>query len=375
MTSSPSFRWPKFYMEFADRLLEHKDNRESLVAKVRQVCNDLGHHYLDNSATARQNTGLPDICPFTTMGTFNRGISLDNRRRIATDIGQFLGVTADVPNSLDGIPTLNNLNSVVFWDLRYIDPLWRVFEDAIRFADSDNEDNQQAFLKSYDQILKTRGVGRKLTIGLFWARPSKFLTLDSSSEGYISSILGVKLPSRMPPPGREYLRLRDQLRQRFRDSAFPVHSFEELSLEAYESATTGSRSQVWLVRAGRNGEFEDAALQEGQAIVDFGVPDLTDAETRDAVRDRVQLADPNASPYRVGNITGQLVSFLLDMEEGDVVVLPLKTRKGLVALGRVAGPYVYRGTIGADYHTRRVNWIREGVPTSEFGALWPGIAW
>ena len=99
MASDRNFSWAKFYTEFADRLLEHKSDRRELVAKVRDVCNSLGHSYLDNVATANPNTGLPDICPFTTMGTFNRSISTTNRRVIASELALFLGVTEPVPDT------------------------------------------------------------------------------------------------------------------------------------------------------------------------------------------------------------------------------------------------------------------------------------
>ena len=89
MTADSRFGWAEFYMEFADRLLDHKADRGKLVAEVREVCTSLGYHYLDNSGTADAATGLPDICPFTTMGTFNRGISIANRKTIATEIGRF----------------------------------------------------------------------------------------------------------------------------------------------------------------------------------------------------------------------------------------------------------------------------------------------
>ena len=92
MASERNLNWVKFYMEFADRLLEHKSDRRKLVAKVRDVCNNLDHNYLDRSGTADPNEGLLDICPFTTIGTFNRSISVDNRKRIASELALFLGV-------------------------------------------------------------------------------------------------------------------------------------------------------------------------------------------------------------------------------------------------------------------------------------------
>ena len=367
MTTDSRFGWTDFYMEFADRLLAHKDDRSELVAKVRQVCNDLGHSYLDNSGTAQEGTGLPDICPFTTIGTFNRGISDTNKKKIAEELGRFLGVNEPAPSSFDGIPTLNNQNSVVFWNLRDVEPLWRVLEDAIRFADSGDEHAGRSFLESYDRIVNARGVGAKLTIGLFWIRPNSYPTLDSKSEDYIASSLGVTLPKQVPPQGREYLELAYNLRERFFDADSPVRSFQELSLAADKMFDAPASSSVWLVRAGSEGELEDAALAQGLAIVDWGVGDLTTATDRDAVRERVKQADPEARPGWIRNVMGQLTSFLLEMREGDVVVLPLKKESGIVAIGRITGDYAYQVVDGDHYHTRPVDWVRTDVLQAKFG--------
>ena len=91
MTTNPDdrFGWTRFYMEFANKLLEHRDDRSLLVAKVREVCNNRGYRYLDNSGTAEEDAGLTDICPFTVMGSFNRGISDTNRNGIAAELGEF----------------------------------------------------------------------------------------------------------------------------------------------------------------------------------------------------------------------------------------------------------------------------------------------
>ena len=367
MASERNLNWAKFYMEFADRLLEHRSDRRKLVAKVRDVCNNLGFNYLDRSGTADPNEGLLDICPFTIIGTFNRDITDDNRKIVASEIASFLGVNEPVPESFDGIPTLNNQNSVVFWDSSDIDSLWQVFQDGIALADADNEASRQSFLGSYDRVFQARGLGRKLTIGLFWARPGRFSPLDNSSESYISDNLGLLLSGSMPISGSEYLELVDQLQQRFSEADSPVRSFQELSLAAYDNSANGGTSAVWLVRAGQNGEYEDAALQHGLAIVDWGAPDVTDAPSRDAIKELVRSADPDATESRIGSIASQLHSFRSEMQEGDVVVLPLKTQRPQVALGRITGSYKYGEIEGSWYHTRSVGWICRDVRPSDFG--------
>lgn len=179
----------------------------------------------------------------------------------------------------------------------------------------------------------------------------------------------MRLPCEIPPPGREYLALVENLKERFTEAAGPVHSFQELSLAANKATTNGSTSQVWLIRAGSNGEDDDANLNHGLATLGWGeVPDLTGAVDKDAVRGRVRQGYPDASNQKVANATGQISRYVLDICEGDIVVLPLKTRPGLVALGHITGPYVYREVDGVQRHTRTVDWIRTDVPRSDFGA-------
>ena len=57
---------------------------------------------------------LRDICPFTTIGLFNRGITDAKRRAIAGMLAEFLGVEESVPRTFGGIPVLNNMNAWFF---------------------------------------------------------------------------------------------------------------------------------------------------------------------------------------------------------------------------------------------------------------------
>ncbi len=244
MTQSQNFGWTRFYEEFAYRLLDHKDDRTKLVAVVREVCSRVGYSNYENIKNSDGTTGLRDICPFTTMGAFNRGhgIKGEKRQAVALQLGHYLGVTEPAPDSFEGIPTLLHMTAVVFWDINEVDLLWHVFENAIRLADH-GERAWQPFVESYDRAIQTAGVGINLTMGLFWARPRSFLPLDSNSRHYIGTGLGVTLPNQMPPPGRQYLELADFLKYRFDDAAFPVHSFQELSLAAYESPSPESGAE------------------------------------------------------------------------------------------------------------------------------------
>ncbi len=368
------FGWTDFYMEFADKLLAHRGDRMPLVEAVHQT---FAHPDLRFPLTDQFQNGfegpLQDICPFTIMGTFNRGVADTNRRTIAAKLGKFLGVNEPVPSSFDGIPILNNQRSWFFgWardrDDDDIESLWEVFENAIRLVDSDDGRARQLFVGSYNQALSVKGVRRNLTMGLFWIRPRNYPTVDGKSETYITDRLGIAIP-RIPPRGHEYLELADKLKERFNEANSAVHSFQELSLAAYDEPTTDNPvSPVWLVRAGDKGQDDDADLDNGIKTLGWEeVPDLTGAVHKDAVRERVQQGYPNTSNQQIGSRTAKIFSFVQDIQEGDIVVLPLKTRPGEVALGRITGPYTYQEVEGIQRHTRPVNWIRTNVHRSDFG--------
>lgn len=60
-----------------------------------------GLGYLTEDKYVDGTTGfVRDICPFTTMGMINRGITNENRKIIAAELAKFLGVTIPVPDSL-----------------------------------------------------------------------------------------------------------------------------------------------------------------------------------------------------------------------------------------------------------------------------------
>ena len=236
------FAWTGFYAEFADRLLAYRHDRGPLVAAIQDMANrsDVPMQITDRYADGGSGP-LRDICPFTTIGLFNRGITDANRRAIAGMLAEFLGVEESVPGTFGGIPVLNNMNA---WFFQYeverpaghIDALWRVFAEAMQFADAGDHEYRSDFVASYADAINRHSVGPRLATGLYWIRAWDYLTLDSRSVQYMRQELKVPTPS-----GRlnaeEYLALRETLGERFEDMDFPVHSFPELSLAAWESQT------------------------------------------------------------------------------------------------------------------------------------------
>ena len=276
--TDPRFAWTKFYSEFADRLLVHRDDRRPLVTAIQEVSSGLGRPIPLQDRFPNGTSGpLEDICPFTTLGLFNRGITDENRRRIASGLADFLGVTEPVPDSFEGIPTLNNLNA---WFFPYasertgdhMDALWRVFADALGYADSGDEADRARFVESFNDAITRHSVGPRLATGLYWIRPWFFLTLDGRTVGFLRDRLGVEVPKGRPD-AETYLALHDQLEARFIEGEQPVHSLPELSAAAY--APSNGASEVIEESDDDGGDEEDGQPEpEPEPVIPYSVDNI-----------------------------------------------------------------------------------------------------
>lgn len=131
---------------------------------------------------------------------------------------------------------------------------------------------------------------------------------------------------------------------------------------------------VWIVRAGREGEAEDFALKNGIAVIGWGhaVGDLTNVHSREKLRELMQEHyQATRTGRQIGSRVGKIWAFRHDIEPGDFIVLPLKSRKGHpIAIGTCRGAYRYEPTNSEDTrHTRPVEWIREDIPRQAFEDL------
>lgn len=256
------FLWTRFYEATADKLLLFRDKRDELIKGIHSIASKVeGLSNLQDQFQDGTEGPLKDICPFTAMGIFNRGITDVNRKNIAAEFANLLGIEEVVPDSFEGIPILNNQRSWFFgFDKKRksddIDALWEIFARAITFSDSDDSDVRAGFISAYDSAIERFGVGWNLTMGLYWVRPWNFPTLDGQSQKYISKKLNIKIGLN-GPKGRcnanDYLAVLDTLETRFQEEAYPVHSFPELSLAA------------WLFKDGGTSEHPNATDTDVQS--------------------------------------------------------------------------------------------------------------
>jgi 5-methylcytosine-specific restriction protein B len=257
------FAWTRFYEAIADALLKHRHDRTELVRKVHAMgLGTPGAAYFTDLLADGSREPLRDICPFTVMGTFNRAMTIANRRVVATELARTLDVVEPVPSAFDGVPRVNNQAS---WFFSYaerraptdIETLWAVFDAAHEHRAAPTSQTRADFVDAYDAAVQVRGTRWNLSVGLFWSNPWTFVTLDGTSREFIESHLRITVPHAQrqnPPSGEQYMQLVEALQDSFADGGADVASFPELSLAAWEALDRG--------RASRDDRDEDEVADE-----------------------------------------------------------------------------------------------------------------
>ncbi len=132
------FTWMPFYEELADRLLPWRNRQTELIqmlGKLRAQSNPVPE--LKDIDPDGKEIQLAEIDPFTIFALFNRGMTDENRRKLAAAVGQEMGVGATPPTDLAGIPVVHNQKTWFFQYARDRSPndipsLWTLFERALR---------------------------------------------------------------------------------------------------------------------------------------------------------------------------------------------------------------------------------------------------
>ena len=150
-------------------------------------------------------------------------------------------------------------------------------------------------------------VGRKLSMGLYWIRAWTYPTLDGPSTRYIREKLKEAIPADYRPNAEEYMELREKLLERFHDDNCPVHSFPELSWQAYELA---------------HGTDKDEQSNSGHLTID-----RVDSDGLGHVTDERELGPL----YTIDNIVNE--GCFLELSKLEMALGRLEQRKNLIFQG------------------------------------------
>lgn len=254
------FTWIPFYEEFAEKLLDYRNDRASLLKLIYNHRDDLYATYLHDQE------GTDDLCvdidPFTTFGLFNRGIRKENRIHSTQIFKSLFQMDSDIPQDFAGIPILNNQKSHFFGFRRHrksndIENLWNLFTKVMRGED---------FEEAYNQVITQFVINVNITMALFWLRPNSFLALDRTNRRYLKEQYGIELPKKAPQY-KEYMKLLDKIKSMMTANVIKENTFYELSDNAntYEKPNSDEVDGSWY-------DYIVQTLRQRKNIVLCGAP-------------------------------------------------------------------------------------------------------
>lgn len=171
--------WPPFFRDLARKLLAYQQRQPELIQVLRDAGISINHD---------EGEPLRVIDPFTFFSLILKHTSDAKALPLFARVGTALGVQAAVPTDLNGVPWSNPMNA---WFFAYrsqrkdsdIPTLWELAQQAMA-----GELDAQTF----ESALKIRKVALpKLTQGLFWLNPNKFLALNGVNVPYLQ-LKGIK---------------------------------------------------------------------------------------------------------------------------------------------------------------------------------------
>lgn len=129
--------------------------------------------------------------------------------------------------------------------------------------------------------------------------------------------------------------------------------------------------RAWMVRAGSDGQREQQALSDGVLLPGWTTvtEDLSSCDSHDDLRSLVRSVHGDEKSERtLGSWAGQMWRFVNVMEDGDIVVMPMKHEWGKIAVGRIDGPYRFDAEAPpGSQHQRPVKWAADLIQKDSLG--------
>lgn len=393
MDTINQFDWVDFYKEFANTLLQYKNNREILIEKVKKI-----YDLTDiDIPTLERNKQLVDIDPFTIFGLFNKSsMTVDNRNKIISTVANLFDIKAPIPTSFDGIPLLNNQNATYYYfiDKREnddIDTLWELYKSALIYANDSSSKNTSTLSRYFDLAINKKGNGNsKITMGLYWIAPTHFLNLDQRNTWYIyeSGKMPTDLVDSLPIvedkiSASKYFEIVDKLKAFLDSNQSIFKNFIELSFEAWryseevnrlkraEKKQSKARAKgaaladddietihYWIYSPGKGAKIWDECYDNNIMAIGWdAIGDLRAYNSKDEIKQVMnKYYDPSRSYIHSACATWE---FANEMKPGDIVF----AKNGMhliIGRGVVKSDYIYDSQRKEFRNIRKVEWTDRG---------------
>lgn len=384
--SDNKLEWISFYEEFADKLLEYKDNRKTILDKIQKVFSDNNMNLSKLDDDGKGNAIIPDeIDPFTVYGFFNKQLTDENRIKIISGFKKEFSVNSPIPTNFDSIPVLNNFASIFYTfgserGEKDIDKLWNFFESAIELSRKNNEFNKKKFIEDYNTVLMLKRIRWNITMALYWIRPSCFINLDAVNRKFLADfnnsskeISDLIKSFKEPPKGDEYLNLCEKCNFLVKNKDYKFDNFSQLSKEAYNSKEKIQKEdkskkegigdndvkskKYWVCSPGEKAKMWDEFYRDGIIAIGWEIDDLNNFNSKTEIVEVLQEYYGDEGKHT--NDALCLWQFSKEIQVGDVIFA--KTGMDtIVGMGIVQALYEFRDTL-AFPHVIKVNWCKRGI--------------
>ena len=253
-----SYTWIPFYKEFAEKLLQYKNDRSQLIEWIKtdltKVKGKGGHSLIQSLINNDDFRKRKDIDPFTIFEIFNREYT-DGEYKLKELLWLFhdyFNLSSEVPSDFEGC-SLIKYNSAYATYLKNesisVDFLWGLFEKLLLDEDIAYE---------FDFLLSNGILINKLSGSLYWIAPDKYLPLNESNI----KLLQMNKISLERNSFDAYKSLMEQVQILLSNEYTPFKSLAELTTSAIVLEGT---ERIWMWR-GDNNTFNSNFLEFGSEM-------------------------------------------------------------------------------------------------------------
>lgn len=361
------FTWVPIFNNIAKKLEEFRYDRQSLLNIMYEILEELNlfNDEADKNCNFDKYQGIrckyDDFDPFSFMNRLAL-YNFDNRKKFIQKFQEKTGMTVEIPEDFDGVPSVNPQLScmIVFKDDRKetdVDDFWNLFEAALKYPSEPNYKNN--FIKYYDACINKPNCRFNLSSCFFRMNGNFYISLDSINRNYIKSTFGIDIKN--CPSGEEYLNLLDKIKHLV-DEDERFESFIDFSYKAWLSSqnkkdNSSSVNKVWLYSPGENAMYWEECIKNKAIYI--GWDELgnlkqytTDEQIYEAIKNKYNEENPKMSKCACSDFANVI-------KPGDIIIAK-KGIKILLGYGIVTSDYIYDDNRARFKHTRKVDWKKTG---------------
>ena len=347
------FSWIPIHQEAARKILEFPEPQKELLSTLREMERQgLKVIRLKDENPKGSSRPLEQIDPFTFFATFNRGLTKKNRCANWQFVKTRWSLRSEIPQDFSGIPTVHSQKSWFFpfsFERKEddIEALWQLARLAMKRPIA--EINEELFERCCQ--VKMVGIG-KLTSGLFWINPQRFLPCDKKTIEF-SKKHGIRA---RPLNFRSYLEWQEEISKEL-GSDFP-----KVSHDAYPEDSVKPKGpkipRYWVYSPGQGAKHWEEFYKAGMLAIGWEeAGDLRQYADKETLREKLQELWPDSSQT---NNALTCWDFANVMEVGDIVFAKQGTRK-VVGYGQVTGNYRFDDKRQSYGSIRPMKWLEKGT--------------